>query len=211
MNCDEKQQETAAAAVGALSAEAAAALESKAATDPALGSELTRFRDVVAAIAAATTPPQTAPPALRSRILDRVRTTPQQRPASTTPQPATIPASQTIPPGFAFAFGDGAWTPTAVPGLEIRVLTVNTAAGYRVLLGKLAPGTRFPHHKHKTGAEELFVVSGDLFTAGRHMQAGDFLHADAGTDHPDLWSPNGCVALIMEPVEGPEIVATTTP
>ena len=59
--------------------------------------------------------------------------------------------------------------------------------------------------------ESTVIVGGDLFTAGRHMQAGDFLHADAGTDHADLWSPNGCVALIMEPVEGPEIVATTTP
>lgn len=210
MNCDEKQQETAAAALGALSAEAAAALDSKIAADPALAAELTRFRDVAAAIAVASTPPQTATAALRSRILDHVRNTPQVRPPSTPSLPDSKPAAGQIPQGFHFSWGDGAWTPTAVPGLQIRVLTVNTAAGYRVLLGKLEPGTRFPRHVHKTGAEELFVVTGDLFTAGRLMQAGDFLHADAGTDHEDLWSPHGCVALIMEPVEGPELLASTT-
>jgi len=60
MNCDEKQKETAAHALGALEPAAASAIDAQAASDPALQSELTRFRDVTAAIAANCVPPETA-------------------------------------------------------------------------------------------------------------------------------------------------------
>lgn len=207
MNCDEKQQETAAHALGALDPAAARALEQAAATDSSLQSEITRFRDVVAAFTQNAVPPRTPSPTVRGRVLDRIRKTPQIRPGTPASKPAFDPTKRpTPPPGFAFVHSDAGWQPTGVPGFQFRVLSINEREGYRVLLGKLEPGAQFPHHIHKTGAEELFLVSGDLFTAGRYMQAGDFVHADPGTDHPELYSPNGCIALLVEPIEGPEVL-----
>lgn len=204
MNCDEKQKETAAHALGALEPAAASAIDAQAASDPALQSELTRFRDVTAAIAANCVPPKPPSPTLRGRVLDRIRNTPQLQPGAATalPKPPAAP-----PAGFSFLHANEPWQPTAIPGFEFRVLSVNPKEGYRVILGKLQPGARFPHHIHKTGAEELFVVSGDLVSMGHTMNAGDFMHAESGTDHVDLYSPNGCIALLVEPIEGPEVLA----
>ncbi len=68
--------------------------------------------------------------------------------------------------------------------------------GYQVVLAELAAGARFPEHDHSS-SEELFIVSGHLQTEGRMLGPGDFLHAEPGTHHRELISPDGCVALII--------------
>ena len=85
----------------------------------------------------------------------------------------------TEPKGFAFHWTrDELWLPHPVPGIKMRVLALNKKRGYATLLFDVAPGTRFPPHHHG-GAEECYVVSGSLFTCGRRLTAGDFVHADA--------------------------------
>jgi anti-sigma factor ChrR (cupin superfamily) len=83
----------------------------------------------------------------------------------------------------------------------MKVLALNREAGYAALLLDVAPGTRFPAHHH-AGAEECYVLSGSLYTCGRRMGAGDFLHADANTDHGELWTDEGCRVLLVVPPEG---------
>lgn len=201
MNCDELQQQTAAQALGALDPAAAAELKKRLADDPAAQAELARFTDVAAALALAASPARSPSAAVRSRILERIRTTPQKN------QPIAAPQDRPAPPeGFQFVHDDAGWQASGFPGIQMRLLSVNAKEGYRVLLGKLAPGTRLPHHIHRKGPEELFLISGDLISGGRTLHAGDFMHAEAGTDHDDTWSPSGCVALLIEPVEGPEVV-----
>ncbi len=109
-------------------------------------------------------------------------------------------AGAPAPGGFAFRFAvDADWLPHPVPGIRMKVLALNRAAGYATLLLDVAPGTRFPAHHH-SGAEECFVLSGSLYTCGRRMTAGDFLHADANTDHGELRTEEGCqVLLIVSP------------
>ena len=103
--------------------------------------------------------------------------------------------------GFSFRFAvDADWLPHPVPGIRMKVLALNRAAGYATLLLDVAPGTRFPPHHH-TGAEECYVLSGSLYTCGRRMTAGDFVHADADTDHGDLWTEEGCRVLLIVPPE----------
>jgi anti-sigma factor ChrR (cupin superfamily) len=103
------------------------------------------------------------------------------------------------PRGFSFRFErDAEWLPHPVPGIRMQVLALNRAAGYAVLLLDVAPGTRFPAHHH-AGAEECYVVSGSVFTCGRRMTAGDFLHADAETDHGELSTEEGCRVLLVVP------------
>ena len=82
----------------------------------------------------------------------------------------------------------------------MKVLALNRAAGYAALLLDVAPGTRFPSHHH-SGAEECYVLSGSLYTCDRRMSAGDFLHADAGTDHGELRTEEGCRVLLVVPPE----------
>jgi len=113
---------------------------------------------------------------------------------------ARIHAAET-PSGFSFAYNaDDDWMPHPVPGIRMKVLALNKQRGYATLLLDVAPGTRFPAHHHG-GAEECYVVSGSLFTCGRRLRAGDFVHADADTDHGELWTEEGCCVILVVPPE----------
>ena len=106
-----------------------------------------------------------------------------------------------IPAGFSFRFAsEGDWLPHPVPGIKMKVLALNRQTGYAMLLLDAAPGTRFPSHHHG-GAEECYVVSGTVHTCNRRMTAGDFLHADADTDHGELWTPDGAQVILVVPPE----------
>ncbi len=106
-------------------------------------------------------------------------------------------AAEQVPPGFAFRFAtDDRWLPHPVPGIRMKVLAMNRKAGYATLLLDVAPGTRFPAHHHD-GAEECYVISGSVHTCGRRMDPGDFLHADANTNHGELWTEEGCQVLLV--------------
>ena len=124
-------------------------------------------------------------PAVRDRLMARIRL---EEPA--------------VPHGFTFHMaGDtNNWVPHPVPGIQMKVLSLNRDTGYATLLLDVAPGTRFPPHHHE-GAEECYVVSGSLFTCGRRLGPGDFIHADAHTDHGELWTDVGCQVLLVVPAE----------
>lgn len=113
----------------------------------------------------------------------------------------TLVTQQDAPAGFDFRFkSDPGFIPHPVPGIMMKVLAMNRAAGYATLLLDVAPGTRFPEHHH-TGAEECFVLSGSLYTCNRKLSAGDFLHADGHTDHGELYTEEGCSVLLVVPPE----------
>jgi anti-sigma factor ChrR (cupin superfamily) len=102
-----------------------------------------------------------------------------------------------VPVGFSFRFSvEQDWQPHPVAGIRMKVLALNREARYATLLLDVAPGTRFPPHHH-TGAEECYVVSGSLHTCARRLIAGDFVHADAGTDHGELRTEEGCRVLLI--------------
>jgi anti-sigma factor ChrR (cupin superfamily) len=106
-----------------------------------------------------------------------------------------------VPEGFAVRrASDEEWLPYPVPGIRMKVLALNQDRGYATILLDVAPGTRFPPHHHDS-AEECYVVSGRLFTCGRRLEAGDFIHADAHTDHGGLWTDTGCQVLLVVPPE----------
>jgi len=45
------------------------------------------------------------------------------------------------------------------------------------------------------------VLSGSLFTCGRRLGPGDFVHADGQTDHDELFTEEGCQVLLVVPPE----------
>jgi anti-sigma factor ChrR (cupin superfamily) len=106
-----------------------------------------------------------------------------------------------LPTGFSLRLAaDNDWRPHPVPGIRMKVLALNQDHGYATLLLDVAPGARFPSHRHE-GAEECYVVSGTLFTCGRRLGPGDFIHADAHTDHGELWTDVGCQVILIVPPE----------
>ncbi|HEV8210412.1 MAG TPA: cupin domain-containing protein [Vicinamibacterales bacterium] len=110
-------------------------------------------------------------------------------------------AEPAIPAGFAFHHAsDDRWLPHPVPGIRMKVLALNKKSGYATLLLDVEPGTRFPAHHHG-GAEECYVVSGSIFTCGRRLGPGDFVHADADTDHGELWTDEGAQVILIVPPE----------
>jgi anti-sigma factor ChrR (cupin superfamily) len=123
-----------------------------------------------------------APPAGgRQRLLDRLR------------------RLSSLPPGYSVRTADDeGWVPYPVAGIRMKVLSVNEASGYATLLLDVPPGTRFPSHHH-SGAEECYVLAGSLFTCGRRLGPGDFIHADADTTHDELWTDEGCRVLLIAP------------
>jgi anti-sigma factor ChrR (cupin superfamily) len=105
------------------------------------------------------------------------------------------------PSAFSFIWEqDERWLPHPVPGIRMKILAMNKVRGYATLLLDVAPGTRFPPHHHG-GAEECYVVSGSLFTCGRKLTAGDFVHADADSDHGELYTEEGCRVILVVPPE----------
>jgi hypothetical protein len=58
--------------------------------------------------------------------------------------------------------------------------------------------------KKYAGTEELYLLAGHLHTEGQVMQPGDFLRAEAGTYHHEVFSPDGCTALLIVGPAGTE-------
>jgi anti-sigma factor ChrR (cupin superfamily) len=140
------------------------------------------FEDAIAlALARCTGLRPIDPPAgLKLRLLERI---------------AQVP----VPDGFSLRMAaEDSWVAHPVPGIRVKVLSVNRASGYATLLLDVSPGARFPAHHH-SAAEECYVLSGSLHTCGRLLGPGDFVHADAGTDHPELWTDEGCRVLLIVP------------
>ncbi len=192
MNCTELQELAAFDALGILAPAAVARLGSATAHDPDARAEVTAIKDAAAALVHLAPAGKSPPAALRARLLEQITRTPQApRPGA----PSPVPPAR---PGFHFIRPDeGEWMPTPIPGIRMKVLSVNRDTGYWVVKAELAAGACYPQHHHR-GTEDLFIVSGDLHNEGRVLGPGDFLHAEPGTHHGELYSPGGCVALLVE-------------
>jgi len=125
---------------------------------------------------------------------------PAPRPSVKAQLMARLAEDAPVPVGFSLRFApDDDWVPHPVPGIRMKVLSVNRRSGYATLLLDVQPGTRFPAHHHG-GDEECYVISGSVYTLGRRLGPGDFVHADAGTEHGELWTDEGArVLLVVQP------------
>jgi anti-sigma factor ChrR (cupin superfamily) len=88
------------------------------------------------------------------------------------------------------------WQATPFAGVELQPLHVDRAGNAAVILVRLARGAIYPAHHH-SGAEECYVLSGDVSMHGQRLTTGDFHHASAGTDHGTLTSENGAELLLL--------------
>jgi anti-sigma factor ChrR (cupin superfamily) len=154
--------------------------------------DLVRSLQPAAELVALAAPRAALPPGLKDKILKLVET----------PASANVPAPGAPIPGFRFhGAGDPTgWKELPVRGAWIKLLSIDPARGYAVLMGKLEAGVRYPAHTH-IEAEQLYIVTGDLHIGDRALGPGDFHHADAGTSHPVNYSIEGCTLLAVLPAD----------
>lgn len=154
---------------------------------PSARQEAAELVDAAAAVSLLI-PPEQPSASLKQKILSRTR---KQQRAST---PLTAPLS------FMPQASESGWLPMKVPGAYVKLLSANQERGYAVALGKLDANTSYPAHVHK-GAEDVLVLSGDLWIGNTRLQAGDFHHAEPGSEHDINRSETGCTILIVLTLE----------
>jgi anti-sigma factor ChrR (cupin superfamily) len=147
----------------------------------AVRAEVGQIIDAAALATLSTMPPASPLPSapLRQRLLQRVR--------------------GGLSPSELLKFvrgGDEGWIALKVPGASVKLLSMEDDKDYSVVLGKLEPGARYPAHSH-IGAEEVYILSGDLSIGDVKLVAGDFHHAAPGSSHDVNHSENGCTILAV--------------
>jgi len=141
------------------------------------------------------------PPELWDRVLGRIRGGSGSRDAQRA-RPNQVWKDWVAPRGVDAAgmsyaaAGEARFEPTGIDGIEVRRLAVDHERDQVTMLVRMAPGTSYPAHRHG-GAEECFVVQGDLRVGSLHMRAGDFQRAELGSQHPLQTTDTGCLLLIV--------------
>ena len=162
--------------------------------------ELLRFvRDLqrTAMMLAASSPAAPLPPALRAQVLGRIDALEADRITPAKPVPPLLPGLS-----FVAAAESKEWKPLPIPGTYIKLLSLEKERGYAVLMGKLDPGARYPAHLN-VGPEDFYVLTGDLNIGNRRLGAGDFHHADRGSQHEENYSVEGCTLLAVLTTDDP--------
>lgn len=83
-----------------------------------------------------------------------------------------------------------------VPGVTVKVLHRDRRSRGQTLLMRFTPGATLPAHDH-AGAEECFVLEGEVESFGRRFAVGDYIRAAAGSRHDVSRSESGCLLLLM--------------
>jgi anti-sigma factor ChrR (cupin superfamily) len=186
----EQQEELASLyAVGALTPDEQKAFEAQWSGNAELQSLTRSLQSAMDCFAAATSTVE-LPPGLKDKIWRRIEETEAAQ--------ASSPIAMMTPVGlsFAHAAGESGWKQLPIPGAFIKLLSLERDRGYAVLLGKLEAGARYPAHLN-AGPEDFYILTGDLVIGHRKLLAGDFHHADAGSQHEENYSVEGCTLLAV--------------
>ena len=199
MISQQQQEQASLYAVGALPAAEREAFETALKTDVELQRsvhQLQRATDLFAM----SSPPVPPPVALRDKVLKRIASLANGSEASKSPTKSLPP----LIPGLHFIDAPGAkdWKPLPIPGTYIKLLSLEKERGYAVLMGKLDAGARYPAHIN-AGPEDFYILTGDLHIGNRRLGAGDFHHADGGSQHEENYSVEGCTLLAVLTVDDP--------
>ena len=184
---------------GALPAPERAALEAYLAAGGRAYDDALRQLSAAAAALGRLIPPVHPDPALRSALLRRIA---PQSCDQATPFHRQLRGREADPAGCVLRrAGDGGWEDTAVPGVRLRVLTIDAAADRFTALVRMDPGASYAAHRH-VGPEECFVLEGDLRHGTQVMRAGDYEWLPGGSDHGPQTTAEGCLLLLHSSLSG---------
>jgi anti-sigma factor ChrR (cupin superfamily) len=184
-------------ALGALPETERPAFEAELSANADLRELVRGFQQAADALALAA-PPMELPGGLKSKVLARIDASVAARAEQAARlQPESIA-------GLAFMLGAATkdWKPLPVPGTYIKLLSLEPERGYAVLMGKLDPGARYPAHIN-AGPEDFYILTGDLHIGDTELKAGDFHHADGGSQHEENFSIGGCTLLAVLTTDDP--------
>jgi anti-sigma factor ChrR (cupin superfamily) len=97
---------------------------------------------------------------------------------------------------FSIRADEGEWRPSGINGISVKVLSVDAERATTTLLLRAEPGAVYPSHRH-SGAEECYVISGEVIIEGQRYRAGDFHHAGPGSAHDALRTDVGAEVLLV--------------
>lgn len=80
------------------------------------------------------------------------------------------------------------------PGVE--VCTLYDDGQRRTALLKMSPGSFLFPHKHQQIEESIVLEGNAIIGHDLEIQAGDYQFAEAGSEHPIISSPQGCIVLV---------------
>ena len=90
---------------------------------------------------------------------------------------------------------EGTWRGIA-PGVIAKLLAFDPVSRRTTTLLRFEPGTSYAPHRH-TAVEELYVLEGGCSIAGHEMAVGDYHRAEAGTEHHNTSTDDGCLLLVI--------------
>jgi hypothetical protein len=82
------------------------------------------------------------------------------------------------------------------PGINCKLFASDTERHRVSMLVRLAPGARYPAHRH-AGVEELHLLDGELWIDERKLFPGDYNLGAPGADDERVWSETGCTCLLV--------------
>ena len=197
MTSEQQQEQASLYALGAMSDAESRTFEGELLRNEELRTlvvELQRTTDLVAMSA----PAAKLPPALWDKVIGRIDEAEKRKKSQDRPSPmATLAGLR-----FVDSAESKGWKPLPVPGTYIKLLSLEKERGYAVLMGKLDPGARYPAHIN-AGPEDFYILTGDLVIGNRKLVAGDFHHADGGSQHEENYSVEGCTLLAVLTTDDP--------
>jgi anti-sigma factor ChrR (cupin superfamily) len=82
------------------------------------------------------------------------------------------------------------------PGIECKLLAIDTERHRVSMLVRLAPGARYPGHTH-ADVEELHLLDGELWIDERKLCPGDYNYGAPGAGDEHVWSETGCTCVLI--------------
>jgi len=144
----------------------------------------------------ATIAAEAPPPALRARLLASVAGPGRFAAIAGALRRVTDLGADAVAALLAKIDDAAAWSDAPFPGVRYFHFTPGLgAAVVEAGFVRLAPGARFPHHKH-LGHEVTFVVDGLLEDRGRVYGPGSVVESDAGSEHDYAAGPGRDLVIV---------------
>lgn len=119
--------------------------------------------------------PVSPPPLLRAKVLERIR-------------------QEASGQDFVTVRKDDGWR-ALIPGVEVKVLHVDSIAGTKSFLLRAQPGVTMPPHGHH-GDEECQVLEGSFSFGDVTLHAGDYQLARKGAHHSIASTKTGVLVYL---------------
>lgn len=130
---------------------------------------------------------------LKAKLFDRVKSDEEPFSSKTAAPPEPSEAQHL---GLTFVSGGKEGWKDVAPGLRLKPLHFDQAQGRMTALARMAAGCNYEAHRHDK-PEELFVLEGTCFCAGRLLYPGDYHRAEADTIHYETSTTDGCLMLVI--------------